>query len=178
MTTVETDPSLIQAWELDKKRYSDKEKVPPFQKYFRKAQSAKNIAFEKFYAALYTLSRRRFQTEISYKSKIGPGLYINHPYCITINPAVIMGKNINLHKGVTIGQENRGSRAGCPVIGDCVWIGANSAIVGKITIGDDVMIAPNSFVNCDVPSHSVVFGNPCIIKHRDNATENYINRSV
>ena len=65
-----------------------------------------------------------------------------------------------------------------PVIGNEVWIGINAAIVGKITIGDDVLIAPNSYVNCDVPSHSIVFGNPCIIKHRENATEGYINRRV
>lgn len=37
------------------------------------------------------------------------------------------------------------------------------------------MIAPNAFVNCDIPSHSIVFGNPCVIVHRDNATEEYIN---
>lgn len=38
-----------------------------------------------------------------------------------------------------------------------------------------MLIAPNSFANCDIPSHSVVFGNPCIVKHRDYATEGYIN---
>ena len=70
---------------------------------------------------------------------------------------------------------NRGKRKGYPTIGDRVWIGINSAIVGKVTIGDDVLIAPNSFVNIDIPSHSVVFGNPCIIKHRDRATEGYVN---
>ena len=53
------------------------------------------------------------------------------------------------------------------VIGNDVWIGVQATIVGKIVIGDDVLIAPNSYVNCDIPSHSVVFGNPCIIKHRD-----------
>ena len=47
---------------------------------------------------------------------------------------------------------------------------------GGVTVGEDVLIAPNTYVNCDIPSHSVVFGNPCIIKHRDNATEGYINR--
>lgn len=71
-----------------------------------------------------------------------------------------------------------GGRQGTPVIGNEVWIGINAAIVGKVTIGDDVLIAPNSYVNCDVPSHSIVFGNPCIIKHRENATEGYINRRV
>lgn len=69
-------------------------------------------------------------------------------------------------------------RQGTPVIGNEVWIGINAAIVGNVTIGDDVLIAPNSYVNCDVPSHSIVFGNPCITKHRENATEGYINRRV
>ena len=40
------------------------------------------------------------------------------------------------------------------------------------------MIAPNSYVNCDVPSLSIAISNPCIIKHRENATEGYINRKV
>lgn len=69
-------------------------------------------------------------------------------------------------------------RQGTPVIGNEVWIGINATIVGKINIRDDVLIAPNRYVNCDVPSHSIVFGNPCIIKHRENATEGYINRRV
>lgn len=111
-------------------------------------------------------------------SKIGPGLYVGHPYGITINPNATLGKNCNIHKGVTIGQENRGLRKGTPTIGDCVWIGVNATIVGNITVGDDVLIAPNTYVNCDIPSHCVVFGNPCIIKHRDNATEGYINRKI
>lgn len=116
--------------------------------------------------------------ELSEKTEIGPGLYIGHPYGITINAAAKLGKNINIHKGATIGQENRGKRKGTPVIGDEVWIGINATVVGNIKIGSDVLIAPNSYVNQDVPDHSIVFGNPCIIKHRENATEEYINRKV
>lgn len=112
------------------------------------------------------------------KTNIGPGLYIGHPYGITINPRAVIGKNCNIHRGVLIGQENRGKRKGVPTIGNNVWIGINAVVVGKITIGDDVMIAPNSFVNCDIPSHSIVFGNPCVIKHRENATESYINNAI
>ena len=89
-----------------------------------------------------------------------------------------MGKNINLSTGVTIGQENRGKRKGAPTIGNNVWIGPNAVIVGKITIGDDVLIAPLTYVNFDVPSHSIVIGNPGKIIHQDNATEEYINRTV
>lgn len=106
------------------------------------------------------------------------GLYLGHAYNITINSNAKIGRNCNIHKGVVIGQANRGSRKGYPTIGDRVWIGINSAIVGNVNIGDDVMIAPNSFVNVDIPSHSVVFGNPCIIQHRDWATEEYVNNIV
>lgn len=85
-----------------------------------------------------------------------------------------IGKNVNLHKVCTIGRENRGRRAGVPEIGDCVSVGINATIVGKICIGNDVMIAPNSFVNFDVPDHSVVVRNPGIIHKKDNATESYV----
>lgn len=64
-------------------------------------------------------------------------------------------------------------RCGTPQIGDRVWIGINTTIVGNIRIGNDVLIAPNSYVNQDIPDHSVVFGNPCVIKHRDWATGGY-----
>lgn len=60
-------------------------------------------------------------------------------------------------------------------LGDDIWIGINASIVGGVKVGNDVMIAPGAFVNRDVPSHSVVIGNPCIIKHKDHATEGYIN---
>lgn len=48
-------------------------------------------------------------------------------------------------------------------------------IVGNIKIGSDVLIAPNSFVNMDVPSNSLVIGNPAVIKKKDNPTQYYIN---
>lgn len=124
---------------------------------------------------LLKVSAFGYNCEIPSSVKIGPGLYIGHPFCITLNPKTVIGSNCNIHKGVTIGQENRGKRKGTPTIGNCVWIGVNSTIVGNIKIGDDVLIAPNSYVNCNVPSHSVVFGNPCIIKQKTNATEGYIN---
>lgn len=109
---------------------------------------------------------------------IGPGLYIGHYGHVIINPKAVLGSNINIAVGVTIGQENRGKRIGAPIIGDKVWIGTNAVIVGKITIGSDVLIAPNSYVNFDVPDHSIVIGNPARIIPCENATEGYINRIV
>lgn len=127
------------------------------------------------YRVLFKLFKEINHVEINLGTQIGGGLYIGHPFCITINPDAKIGSNVNLHRGVVIGQENRGKRKGAPIIGDEVWIGINATVVGKIVIGDDVLIAPNSYVNCNVPSHSIVIGNPCRIIHKDNATENYIN---
>ena len=145
-----------------------------FHRLFRKTQSSECKIVKNFYRLLYVLHCRKHGIEISSKTQIGKGLYLCHPYCITVNGQSKIGDNVNLHKGVTIGTENRGKRKGSPVIGNNVWIGINATVVGNITIGDDVLIAPNSFVNCDIPSHSVVFGNPCVIKPCENATESYI----
>ena len=76
-------------------------------------------------------------------------------------------------KGATIGL-SQGKKPGAPRLGNCVYVGINSTILGGIVIGDDVMIAPNTFVNQDIPSHSVVIGNPCRIIPKENATKQYI----
>ena len=161
---------------LDQQRYNAK--MPKFQKYFRKVQEEKNIIKKVIYRLNFKLYKQKSHIELDVRTNIEGGIYFGHPYCITINKNVIIGKNCNIHKGVTIGQENRGSRKGTPIIGDDVWIGINTTIVGKIKIGNDVLIAPNSFVNVDVPDHSIVIGNPCIIKHKIDATKDYINRRI
>lgn len=89
---------------------------------------------------LYRLSRK-YGLEISPKAKIGDGLYLGHPYHITVGEDVILGSNVSLHKGCTIGKTNRGN-AGSPRIGNHVFVGINATIVGNIRIGDDVLIAP------------------------------------
>lgn len=112
------------------------------------------------------------------QKNIGEGLYLGHAFNITVNKNAIIGKNCNINKGVTIGQENRGKRKGAPTIGNEVWIGVNAVVVGNINIGDNVLIAPNSYVNCDIPSNSIVIGNPCRIKENLTATKDYINNLV
>lgn len=157
-------------------RYPTKRSMPKFQLFFRKASLAKNPIERLFYKALFVFYRNKYHVDMTLNTQIGAGLYFGHPYGITINPAAEIGMNVNLHKGVTIGQENRGSRQGAPRIGNCVWIGTNATVVGDVKIGNDVLIAPNSFVNRDIPDHSIVFGNPCIIKSSEDATQGYINR--
>ena len=114
------------------------------------------------------------QIQIPARTSIGEGFYIGHLGRVIINPEAKLGKNINISTGVTIGVENRGKRKGAPIISDDCWIGTNAVIVGNVKIGSDVLIAPLSYVNFDVPDHSVVVGNPGRIIPRENATEEYI----
>ena len=145
---------------------------------YRRAIVSKGSIDKLFWKVLFRIWANRRGLEFSAVDQIGGGLYLGHAYNITINQAAKIGSNCNIHKGVVIGQENRGKRKGVPTIGNQVWIGINAAIVGNITIGDDVLIAPNSFVNCDVPSHSIVYGNPCQIKTREHATLGYVNNCI
>lgn len=166
--------TFSQLHKADLQRSSEDRYTCKLLKIFRRCQTSSGLLLL-YYRWRFKLLKDKRHIEIYGKCNIGPGLYLGHVYCITINADTVIGKNCNIHKGVTIGQENRGSRKGVPTIGDSVWIGVNATVVGKITIDDDVLIAPNSYVNCDVPSHSIVFGNPCIIKHKEGATEGYVN---
>lgn len=164
----------------DIKRYGRKPDayIKVFHFLYRKASTSSFAPMKIVYKALFRFWSNLHGIEITANQLIRGGLYLGHAYNITINPEARIGYNCNIHKGIVIGQANRGLHKGVPTIGNEVWIGINAAVVGGITIGDDVLIAPNSYVNVDVPSHSVVFGNPCIIKHRDWATEGYINHKV
>ena len=145
---------------------------------FRKIQFGKN----EFMNALRKQRLRRLSCktfiQIPTETKTGKGFYIGHLGRIIVNPRVVIGNNVNIATGVVIGQINIGEKKGCPVIGNEVWIGANSVIIGNIKIGNNVLIAPNAYVNFDVPDNSIVIGNPGTIHYKENATEGYINRRV
>ncbi len=110
---------------------------------------------------------------ITLVSRGGGGIIFAHAYAITVNDSAKLAGDLILFKGCTIGGVRGGSRGGVPVIGCHVVVGLNATVVGGITVGDDVFIAPNAFVNFDVPSHSLVIGNPGVIHHKDCATKGY-----
>lgn len=116
----------------------------------------------------------RYGFQIPYQTNIGPGLFIGHFGTIVISIHASLGKNCNIAHNITIGAA-RGKRSGAPQIGDNVWIGTGAVLVGQINVGNNVLIAPNSYVNFDVPDHSLVIGNPAKIIEKNNPTENYIN---
>ena len=131
-----------------------------------------------FFRLVKRALRQQYALELD-SFNIGDGLYLGHAYCITVSDQAVIGANCNLSKGCTIGAENRGERAGAPSLGNRVWVGTNAVVVGKITIGDNVMIAPNAFVNTDVPADSIVVGNPAkIITGQPDATLGYVDHVI
>lgn len=114
---------------------------------------------------------------ISNEAQIGDGFSLYHRGTVYIGPITI-GKNCTVSHNVTIGRTLKGGQIGRPTISDNVWIGTGAVVVGKINIGKDVMIAPNSFVNFDVPDHSIVIGNPGKIISKENPTKYYITHTI
>ena len=118
--------------------------------------------------------RFRYGFDISPTTSIGPGFYLGHFGSVVISPFAILGANVNVAKGATIGATSRGARKGAPVLEDRVWVGVNATVVGRITIGREALIAPGAYVNFDVPSGAVVLGNPGKIVSM-NGSRGYVN---
>lgn len=140
--------------------------------YYRKYQEAGFVG-KKIVRLLTYFLNKKMSVELPWNAKIGKGVLFLHPYSITLNSKCIIGDNCTIMKGVTIGN-TKGTNSGVPIIGNNVYLGVNSTVVGNIHIGNDVLIAPNSYVNFDVPDGSIVLGNPGVIHKRERASAVYI----
>lgn len=98
------------------------------------------------------------------QTTIGKDFHIIHAEgSLSIHPDAIIGDRVGVMHNVTIGT-NMGP--GAPQIGNDVFIGVNSTVLGKIKIGDRVRIAANTAVTTNVPADSVVVGSPAKIYPR------------
>ena len=100
---------------------------------------------------------------------IGEGLLIGHFGGIIFPAEGKIGHNCNIGQNVTIGTAGKGSARGAPTIGNRVFIGAHSVVVGKISIGDDAMICAGAVVTRPVPPRAVVMGNPAKVVSYDGS---------
>lgn len=148
-----------------------------FMIFFRLCNKFKNFPLGFLFKLYYNGMQSKYGFQIPYSTKIGGGLFLGHYGNIVINSKAIIGKNCNIAQGVTIGAISFGENKGCPEIGNEVWIGANAVIVGNIKIGNNVLIAPLSFVNRDIPENAVVLGNPFKIV-KNSGSSGYINNKI
>ena len=136
-----------------------------------------NKVFFPFYLLSRFILRQmmfRYGMEIPFNTKIGYGFYIGHFSGIIVNANTIIGNNVNISQGVTMGRANRGPMKGFAIIGNNVYIGPGAKIVGGVKIGDNVAIGANAVVTKDIPDNAVVAGVPArVISY--NGVEGYVN---
>lgn len=98
--------------------------------------------------------------EIHPGATIGKGLFIDHGMGVVIGETSIVGNDVTLFQGVTLGGtgKERGKRH--PTLGNSVVVGTGAKILGNVRIGDNVQIGANAVVIKDVPPNSTVVGVP------------------
>lgn len=103
---------------------------------------------------------RRTGIEIHPGAVIGKGLFIDHGQGVVIGETSIIGDNVTIYQGVTLGGTGKESGKRHPTIGDNVMISAGAKVIGSFTVGHDSKIGAGSVVLREVPPYSTVVGIP------------------
>ena len=120
--------------------------------------------------ARFIMAINQFITNIDIHpaAEIGENVFIDHGIGVVIGETTIIGNNVTIYQGVTLGGVSLNPGKRHPTIEDDVTIGAGAKILGNITIGKESKIGANSVVVKDVPPYSTVVGIPGkIIKRKD-----------
>jgi len=124
----------------------------------------------KFYLIARIISQfSRFLTgiEIHPGAKIGKNLFIDHGMGVVIGESSIIGDNVTLYHGVTLGgispaensKDQRNSKRH-PTLLDNVIVGSSAQVLGPITVGEGSRIGANTVILKDVPANATMVGNP------------------
>lgn len=113
---------------------------------------------------------RKTGIEIHPGARIGKGLFIDHGNGVIIGETTIIGDNVTLYQGVTLGGTGKEHGKRHPTIGNNVMISAGAKVLGSFTIGDNSKIGAGSVVLSEVPPGSTVVGVPGrVVKRRNMA---------
>ena len=105
-------------------------------------------------------AKRKTGIEIHPGATIGKGLFIDHGTGVVIGETAIIGNNVTLFHGVTLGGTGKEKGKRHPTIGNNVFIGSGAKILGNIIIGDNVKIGANAVILKNVPSNVTIVGVP------------------
>jgi serine O-acetyltransferase len=111
----------------------------------------------------------RFYTgvEIHPAALLGRRLFIDHATGVVIGETAIVGSDVTIYQGVTLGGTGKGHGKRHPTICDGVFIGNNANVLGNITVGANSRVGAGSVVLSDVPPNSTVVGVPAHIVYRN-----------
>lgn len=115
--------------------------------------------------ALYLQSRSSqvFQVDINPAARIGKGIMLDHATGFVVGETAVIGDNVSILQGVTLGGTGKSEEDRHPKIGNGVLIGAGATVLGNIKVGDCARIGAGSVVLKEVPPHVTVAGVPAKI---------------
>lgn len=158
----ERDPAIKSLWEVFL--------YPSFKAIIRYRIAHKLYKRGHFFWARWISQRtvRKTGIEIHPGAKIGKGLFIDHGTGVVIGETTIIGDNVTIYQGVTLGGTGKEQGKRHPTIKDNVMISAGAKILGSFTIGENSKIGAGSVVLSEVPPNSTVVGVPGRVVKRDN----------
>ena len=117
----------------------------------------------------------RFLTgiEIHPGAKIGKRFVIDHGMGVVIGETAIIGDDVLIYHGVTLGGKENSAIDRHPIIGSQVVIGAGAKIIGRIQIGDHCYVGANTVVTKDIPQGSTVVGQTGKILNKKEAVSGH-----
>lgn len=120
------------------------------------------------YRVAFRMVQMMTGVELPCEAEVGHGLVIDHGHGIVVSGYARIGDRCRLRSGVVIGLSHTDDPC-APVIGHGVDIGSGAKLLGRITVGDNVLVGANAVVLDDVPSDSVVTGVPAVVRPRRSA---------
>jgi len=128
--------------------------------FYKIAHKLKEMAIPLVPRIVSQMGRAFTGIEIHPGATIGKGLFIDHGMGVIIGETAVVGDNVTLFQGVTLGGTGKEKGKRHPTLKNNVVVGAGAKILGNITVGDNVLVGANAVVIRDVPDDSTVVGVP------------------
>lgn len=158
----ERDPAIKSDWEVLL--------YPSFKAIWKYRKAHKLYEKGHYFRARWISQRAARETgiEIHPGAVIGKGLFIDHGHGVVIGETTIIGDNVTLYQGVTLGGTGKETGKRHPTLEDNVMVSVGAKVLGSFTIGENSKIGAGSVVLKEVPPNSTVVGVPgCVVK-QDN----------
>ena len=107
-------------------------------------------------------------------AQIGQRLFIDHGTGVVIGETSVIGDDVTIYQGATLGGTGKDTGKRHPTIGNNVLIGTGAKVLGPITIGDNARVAANSVVLKDIPESSSAVGIPARVVRVAGEKVNYV----